>query len=198
MTEKNDYDRFTPVYESIRKNIKKFPTSMFKKDVFMLAESLGIKVWPYEVRLLLDGLERYFRKFEIIATETEVLAGEMKGEHVIRFEKMSEGEEKYVVYFDVYKSLGQALNEYISKYDEYVIDINNIITYANKMIPKDIKKVPTGEFFLKGLEQYLGDRADLYLPPEAKRGGIEMEIKPLISMETGKRIGNVAVFREIR
>lgn len=192
------YDRFIPIYESIMKVVKTFPTVMPKKDILELSESLGIIIGPAEEKSLFDGLERHFSKFGIITLETEILGGTRKGEHVIRFEKITKEEEKYAAYFDVYKSLGKTLNEYISKYDEYMIDINDIITYANKIIPKDIKKALTGEIFLKGLELYLSDRADFYLPPEAKRAGIEMEIKPLISIETGKRIGNVAVFREIR
>lgn len=185
-----EYDRFIPVYEEIRKGIgpalekTELGVGIKIEDMLNATKRLGIDVKPEDEKLFLDGLRKYFRKLGITTYESETKAGE----RTIMFKKgIEKEEEKYEIFLDVYKSLGKTLDKYRSEYTEgYAVNTNDLIKYANKLIPKEIKKEIKPEFFLEGLQWYLSERI-----------GIVMSYRPLISMETGDIKGEILVFEKL-
>lgn len=184
------YDMFIPVYKSIQEVIEpelektEFGFGIRIADMLEITKRFGIEIKPGDEKLFLDGLGKYFRKLGITTYESETKLGEK----IIMFKKgIEKKEEKYEMFLDIYKSLGKTLDKYRSEYTEgYAVNTNDLIKYANKLIPKEIKKEIKPEFFLEGLQWYLSERV-----------GIIMSYRPLIYMETGDIEGEVLLFEKL-
>lgn len=207
-------NKFVPLYDLIRDGIqpvleKKKSIGMRIEDILKEADRRGIEIHESDIENLLNGLSTYFRDLDIIAERAETTSREM----IIHFKKASEEEIKFGMFLDVYKTLGDILQNYRQKlphvipeskfpgtykileetFEEilvskrpFIVYTSDILKYADTLMPKGLK-ISKPEFFLEGLRWYLEDIE-----------GISMEISPLISMEKGDLIADVLVFQKSR
>lgn len=206
-------NKFTLLYDSLRDAIRPILEEQESKrigilveDVLKEADRLGIETYESDIEPLLNGLSTYFRDLGIHAEKSDTISGEM----VISFKMASEEEIKFSMYLDIYKVLGDILENYRQKlpyvipeskfpgeykileenFEEilaskkpFVIYTNDFLKYVDTLMPKGLKESTKPEFFLEGLQWYLDEI------------GMSMEISPLISMEKGDLIIDVLVFQ---
>lgn len=207
-------NNFIPLYDLIRDGIlpvleKKKSIGMRIEDILKEADRRGIEIHESDIDNILNGLSTYFRNLGIIAERAETTSEEM----IIHFKKVSEEEIKFGMFLDVYKTLGDILQNYRQKlphvipeskfpggykileetFEEILVSkrpftvyTSDLLKYADTLMYKGLK-ISNPEFFLEGLRWYLEDIE-----------GISMEISPLISMEKGDLITDVLVFQKSR
>ena len=206
-------NKFTPLYGSLRDAIipvlkdQGHGIAIRIEDILKESDSLGIETYESDIEPLLNGLNTYFRDLGITTEKSELVPS---GEMIIRFKKASEEEIKFGVYLDLYKVLGEVLENYRQKlpyvipgskftgeykileetFEEilaskkpFVIYTNDFLKYVDTLMPKELKETTKPEFFLEGLQWYLDET------------GMSMEISPLISIEKGDLIIDVLVFQ---
>lgn len=206
-------NKFISLYDSIRDSIipilreQERGIAIRIEDILKESDRLGIETHESDIEPLFNGLSMYFRDLGITTEKSETIPS---GEMAIRFKKASEEEIKFGKYLDVYKVLGDILENYRQKlpyvipeskfpgaykafeetFEEilaskkpFVIYTNDLLKYADTLMTKELKDITKSEFFLEGLQWYLDDI------------GISMEISPLISADKGDLIVDVLVFQ---